>query len=58
MRDFFQGKDGWLEDFALLERLVSDKLQAEAQVLPGESWKWIEALACLPCGVGYGLRCL
>ena len=31
LRDLFQGDDGgWLEDVALLERLVSDRLQAEA----------------------------
>ena len=32
-RDLFQGDDGgWLEDPALLDRLVADKLQAEADV--------------------------
>jgi ParB family chromosome partitioning protein len=57
MRDLFQGDDGgWLEDVALLEHLVSEKLQAEAQALAGEGWKWIEVSADLPYGFGYGLR--
>jgi ParB family chromosome partitioning protein len=35
LRDLFQGDDGgWLEDPALLDRLVADKLQAEAQASP------------------------
>ncbi|NBZ89221.1 ParB/RepB/Spo0J family partition protein [Stagnihabitans tardus] len=56
-RDLFQGDDGgWLEDVALLERLVGEKLQAEAQALVPEGWKWIEVSADLPYGFGYGLR--
>jgi ParB family chromosome partitioning protein len=34
LRDLFQGDDGgWLEDPALLDRLVAEKLQAEAEAL-------------------------
>ena len=56
-RDLFQGDDGgWLEDVALLERLVGDKLRAEAQALAPEAWKWIEVSTDLPYGFGYGLR--
>jgi ParB family chromosome partitioning protein len=57
MRDLFQGDDGgWLEDVGLLDRLVAEKLQSEAQGLVGEGWKWIEVAADLPYGFGYGLR--
>lgn len=56
-RDLFQGDDGgWLEDVALLERLVGEKLKAEAHALVHEGWKWIEVAADLPYGFGYGLR--
>ncbi|MFM7333455.1 MAG: ParB/RepB/Spo0J family partition protein [Tabrizicola sp.] len=56
-RDLFQGDDGgWLEDLALLERLVGEKLQVEALALVPEGWKWIEVSADLPYGFGYGLR--
>lgn len=57
MRDLFQGDDGgWLEDVGLLDRLVAEKLQSEAQALVGEGWNWIEVAADLPYGFGYGLR--
>ena len=56
-RDLFQGDDGgWLEDVALLDRLVGEKLQAEAQALVPEGWKWVEVAADLPYGFGYELR--
>jgi len=57
LRDLFQGDDGgWLEDPALLDRLVSEKLQAEAEALASEGWKWIEVLTDLPYGYSHGLR--
>ncbi|OZA19460.1 MAG: DNA-binding protein [Rhodobacterales bacterium 17-64-5] len=57
MRDLFQGDDGgWLENVGLLDRLVAEKLQSEAQGLVDEGWKWIEVAADLPYGFGYGLR--
>jgi ParB family chromosome partitioning protein len=57
LRDLFQGDDGgWLEDFALLDRLVSGKLQAEAEALASEGWKWIEMATDLPYGYSHGLR--
>ena len=57
LRDLFQGDDGgWLEDPALLDRLVSKKLQAEAEALASESWKWIEVATDLPYGYNHGLR--
>jgi ParB family transcriptional regulator, chromosome partitioning protein len=57
LRDLFQGDDGgWLEDPALLDRLVSEKLQAKAEALASEGWKWIEVATDLPYGYSHGLR--
>ena len=57
LRDLFQGDDGgWLEDPALLDRLVADKLQSEAEALAAEGWKWIEVATDLPYGYSHGLR--
>jgi ParB family chromosome partitioning protein len=57
LRDLFQGDDGgWLEDPALLDQLVSEKLQAEAEALTSEGWKWIEVATDLPYGYSHGLR--
>jgi ParB family chromosome partitioning protein len=42
MRDLFEHDDGgWLQDPALLDRLVIEKLKAEAEALRAEGWKWI-----------------
>jgi ParB family chromosome partitioning protein len=57
LRDLFQDDGGgWLEDPALLDRLVADKLQAEAEALVAEGWKWIEVATDLPYGYSHGLR--
>jgi ParB family transcriptional regulator, chromosome partitioning protein len=57
LRDLFQGDDGgWLEDPALLDRLVAEKLQADAEALVAEGWKWIEVATDLPYGYSHGLR--
>ncbi len=57
LRDLFQGDDGgWLEDPALLDRLVTEKLQAEAEALTSEGWKWIEVATDLPYGYSHGLH--
>ena len=57
LRDLFQGDDGgWLEDPALLDQLVSEKLQAKAEALTSEGWKWIEVATDLPYGYSHGLR--
>ncbi len=57
LRDLFQGDDGgWLENPALLDRLVVEKLQAEAEALATEGWKWIEVTTDLPYGYSHGLR--
>jgi ParB family chromosome partitioning protein len=43
LRDLFEDDGGgWFEDIALLDRLATEKLAAEAQKIAGEGWKWIE----------------
>jgi ParB family chromosome partitioning protein len=57
LRDLFQGDDGgWLEDLALLDLMVAEKLQAEAEALATEGWKWIKVATDLPYGYSHGLR--
>ena len=57
MRDLFEHDDGgWLQDPALLDRLVIEKLQAEAETLRAEGWKWIAVAADFPYGHTAGLR--
>lgn len=57
IRDLFQQDDGgWLQDPALLDRLVVEKLASEAETLRGEGWKWIEVAAEFPYGHTSGLR--
>lgn len=59
LHDLFQGDDGgWFEDPALLDRLVTEKLQAEAEMVAVEGWKWIEIALDLPYGYSHGLRSL
>src|SRR5882672_8469781 len=57
LRDLFEEDGGgWLEDVALLERLVADKLRTEAETVATENWKWIEVAASFPYGQDHGLR--
>ena len=59
LRDLFQSDDGgWLQDVALLDRLVAEKLKAAADEIAAEGWKWVEAALSLPYGVTHGLRAL
>ncbi|WP_158815357.1 ParB/RepB/Spo0J family partition protein [Methylocapsa sp. S129] len=59
LRDLFQQDDGgWLEDAALLDGLVAEKLKAEAEKIAAEGWKWIEVAIDLPYGHAHGLRAL
>ncbi|MGE5515996.1 MAG: DNA-binding protein [Bacteroidota bacterium] len=56
-RDLFEPDDGgWLQDPALLDRLVATKLEAEADVLRAEGWKWVEAAPAFPYGHTNTLR--
>ena len=58
MRDLFQADDGggWLQDIALLERLVAEKLERDAACVRAEGWKWIEVALDFAYGHTYGLR--
>jgi ParB family chromosome partitioning protein len=57
MRDLFSAEDeGWLQDPALVEQLVNDKLATIAQDIGAEGWKWIEAAIDLPYGCERGKR--
>ncbi|CAH1686512.1 DNA-binding protein [Hyphomicrobiales bacterium] len=57
LRDLFQSDDGgWLQDAVLLDRLVSEKLKAEAETVAAEGWKWIEIGVTFPYGHDHGLR--
>jgi ParB family chromosome partitioning protein len=57
LRDLFEGDDGgWLEDPALLDRLVAEKFQAEADALAAEGRKWIEVATDLPYGYSHEPR--
>ncbi|HVZ06591.1 ParB/RepB/Spo0J family partition protein [Rhodopila sp.] len=59
LRDLFQSDDGgWLEDVALLDGLVAEKLKAEAEAIGAEGWKWIEVALDFPYGHAHGLRAL
>src|SRR3546814_10996888 len=43
LRDLFsQNDEGWLQDVALLERLVAAKLTSEAETIKAEGWRWIQ----------------
>jgi ParB family chromosome partitioning protein len=57
MRDLFQQDDGgWLQYPLLLDRLVAEKLEREADAVRGEGWKWLEVATDFPYGHMYGLR--
>ena len=57
LRDLFQADDGgWLQDVGLLDRLVAEKLKAEAEAIAAEGWKWIEVAVSFPYDAVRGLR--
>jgi len=57
LRDLFQTDDGgWLQDAALLETMVAEKLNEEAEAIRAEGWKWIEVGTDFPYGHTYGMR--
>jgi len=57
MRDLFStDEDGWLQDPALVELLVNEKLAEVAQEISAEGWKWVEAAIDLPYGCERGKR--
>jgi ParB family transcriptional regulator, chromosome partitioning protein len=57
MRDLFEHDDGgWLQDVPLLDRLVTEKLKAQAEIIAAEGWKWIAVAVNFPYGHTDGLR--
>ncbi|MBY4639975.1 ParB/RepB/Spo0J family partition protein [Gluconacetobacter entanii] len=51
MRDRFEADDGgWLQDPAILDRLVMEKLQEAAEQVRAEGWKWVETALSFPWG--------
>jgi len=57
MRDLFQVDDGgWLQDVGLLDRLVAEKLKAEAEAIAAEGWKWVEVAVSFPYDAVRGLH--
>ena len=45
LRDLFTPEhEGYLTDTALLDRLVRDKLEAEAETIRAEGWKWVDIM--------------
>ncbi|KZB56362.1 ParB/RepB/Spo0J family partition protein [Thalassospira xiamenensis] len=57
MRDLFsQVDEGWLQDVALLEKLVATGLDAERDAIADEGWKWIEVAVDFPYGHTIGLE--
>src|SRR6266436_958209 len=56
-RDLFEHDDGgWLQDPALLDRLVIEKLKTEAETLRAGGWKWIAIAPDFAYGHTAGLR--
>jgi ParB family chromosome partitioning protein len=52
---FTEAGKGWLEDVVLLDRLVAEKLQAQAVALrDAEGWKWTSAHLAFPRDHGCG----
>ena len=57
LRDLFEEDGGgWLQDVALLDRLATEKLAAEAEKIAAEGWKWIEVAVDFPYGHARQLR--
>ncbi|MDI6025962.1 ParB N-terminal domain-containing protein [Corticibacterium sp. UT-5YL-CI-8] len=59
LRDLFEADGGgWLQNPALLDRLVSERLKAVADEIANEGWKWVTVDIDLPYGHDHGLRAL
>jgi ParB family transcriptional regulator, chromosome partitioning protein len=57
MRDLFtEDRGGWLQDPALLDRLVEEKLKASAETIAKEGWKWVSVATDFKYGHTNGLR--
>ena len=59
VRDLFEADGGgWLTDPALLDRLVDEKLKAEATRILAEGWKWVTTSIDLPWDATRDLRAI
>ena len=57
LRDLFEADHGgWLQDAGLLEKLVAEKLEREADAVREEGWKWIEVAMEFPYSHTWNLR--
>ena len=57
LRDLFSQDDGgWLQDAALLDVMVREKLAEEAELVRAEGWKWVEVDTEFAYGHSFGLR--
>lgn len=57
LRDLFQQDGGgWFQDPALLEKLVLDKLDADAETVRAEGWKWVASAIDFGYGHTSGMR--
>ena len=57
LRDLFETDDGgWLQDVALLERLVAETLEREAEAIAAEGWAWVDVAVSFPYGHDRGFR--
>ncbi len=57
MNDLFQSDSGgWLQDVTLVGRLVTEKLEKEAETVRAEGWEWVQVTPDLPYGYAYDLR--
>lgn len=56
-RDLFEDDNGgWIDDVGLLDRLVAERLKAEADAIAAEGWKWVKVDVSFEYGHSYGLR--
>jgi ParB family chromosome partitioning protein len=57
MRDLFQSDDGgWLQDVALLDLMVTEKLREVVGAVQAEGWRWIDVATSFRYGHTFGLR--
>lgn len=57
LRDLFEDdQGGWLQDVALLDRMVDEKLTAEGARIGEEGWKWVAVAVNFPYDYDDGMR--